>query len=138
MQIEARELLGDSPGIVELRNKIGLIANSDYPVLIKGETGSGKELVARHIHSNCRDRTTFVPINMANLQETLADSELFGSSKGSFTGANEDRVGLIEHARAGTVFFDDVADCSVFIQAKLLRLIDNREFRRIGDNRIIR
>ena len=110
-------------------------AKATFPVLIVGESGSGKEVIARYIHLNSdrRDKL-FIAINTASIPEGLFESELFGYSKGAFTGATDSKKGLIEVAEGGTVFFDEIGDMPPFLQAKILRLIETGEYQRIGGN----
>ncbi|MGR3301401.1 MAG: sigma-54 interaction domain-containing protein, partial [Candidatus Scalindua sp.] len=114
------------------------VAATDSTVLIQGESGTGKELVARDIHEKSkRNKHPFVAVNCAALQETLLESELFGHVKGAFTGAHENRMGLFEVADRGTLFLDEVGDLPVSIQAKLLRVMESGEIRRLGDSKSI-
>ena len=109
------------------------VAGTDATALIRGPTGSGKELVARALHHNSpRRNKPLVTINCAALQETLLESELFGHEKGSFTGAGLSKSGLFEVAEGGTIFIDEVAEMSPGMQAKLLRILENRSYRRVG------
>ncbi len=126
-------LIGKSPCMQDIYLKIEQIADSRTTVLITGESGTGKELVARALHYNSsrRDRP-FIPINCAALPETLIESELFGHEKGSFTDAYVRRVGQFELAHTGTLFLDEIGDLSAATQAKLLRVLQEREFTRIG------
>jgi DNA-binding NtrC family response regulator len=126
-------LIGKSPSMQEIYTKIEQIADSRTTVLITGESGTGKELVARALHYNGvrRDRP-FITLNCAALPETLIESELFGHEKGSFTDAYTRRVGQFELAHSGTLFLDEIGDLSLATQAKLLRVIQEREFTRIG------
>lgn len=111
------------------------ISQSDIPVLIEGESGTGKELLARYIHANSgRKDNPFIPINCAAIPETLFESELFGHSKGAFTGALKDRTGRLELADTGTIFFDEVAELPKLMQVKLLRFLQNMEFERVGES----
>lgn len=111
------------------------VANSDLSVLIEGESGTGKELLARMIHQNCdRKNSLFVPINCGAIPETLFESELFGHSKGAFTGALKHRMGRLELADGGTVFLDEVAELPKSMQVKLLRFLQNMEFERVGES----
>lgn len=108
-------------------------AHTDATVLILGESGTGKELIARYIHYNSsRSNKVFVPVNCGALTEALLESELFGHEKGSFTGAVSAKRGLIEIASGGTFFFDEIADISPAVQGKLLRVLQEREFMRVG------
>ncbi len=126
-------LIGKSPGMQEIYAKIEQVADSRTTVLISGESGTGKELVAKALHYNSsrRDRP-FVALNCAALPETLIESELFGHEKGSFTDATARRVGQFELANTGTLFLDEIGDLSAATQAKLLRVLQEREFTRIG------
>ncbi|MPY87218.1 MAG: hypothetical protein GEU99_04790 [Luteitalea sp.] len=127
-------LLGVSPAMAELRQAVGRAAAAPFPVLIEGESGSGKELVARAIHvASPRRLRRFCPINCAALPDELLDAELFGHARGAFTGALSDRAGLFEEADAGTLFLDEVGDLSPRGQAKLLRTIQEGEVRRVGE-----
>lgn len=126
-------LIGKSQGMQEIYSKIEQVADSRTTVLITGESGTGKELVAKALHYNSarRDRP-FIALNCAALPETLIESELFGHEKGSFTDATARRVGQFELAHTGTLFLDEIGDLSAITQAKLLRVIQEREFTRIG------
>lgn len=129
----ADEIVGRSPEIVEIAKLIGHIARSDTPVLIFGETGAGKELVARMIHRNSTRRLgPFLSVNCSSLADTLLESEVFGHEKGAFTGAYYKRIGKLEQANKGTLFFDEVADLSLMMQAKLLRASEDSTFERLG------
>jgi DNA-binding NtrC family response regulator len=129
------EILGESQAIRDLREKIGRVATTNATVLITGETGTGKELVARAIHRNSsRSGKPFVAVNCAAVTETLLESELFGHEKGAFTGAVARREGKFEAADGGTLFLDEIGDMSLETQAKLLRVIQEKRFERIGGN----
>ena len=118
--------------------KINLAAENDITVLITGESGTGKELVAKSIHQRSpRSSCPFVPINMGAVTKDLAASELFGHVKGAFTGATELRDGLFENARGGTLFLDEVSTLDNKTQTSLLRILENREFRRVGGKKTI-
>jgi two-component system, NtrC family, response regulator HydG len=131
-------IIGRSRVIREILTRIIKIAPTDTTVLITGESGTGKELIAKAIHANSkRSDRPFVPVNCAAISETLLESELFGHARGSFTGAASTRKGLFEEADGGTFFFDEIAETSVSFQAKLLRAIQEKEIRRVGDNRAI-
>jgi DNA-binding NtrC family response regulator len=133
---EPDALVGRSPAMQELFKKIALVAPSDVPVLITGESGTGKELVARAIHRHGPRRAgPFVPVSLAALSPTLVERELFGHLKGSFTGANEDRPGLLELAAGGTLLLDELGDIPPDLQVKLLRVIEHRAFTPVGDTR---
>ena len=126
-------LIGKSHGMQEIYSKIEQVADSRTTVLITGESGTGKELVAKALHYNsARKERPFVALNCAALPETLIESELFGHEKGSFTDATARRVGQFELAHTGTLFLDEIGDLSPVTQAKLLRVIQEREFTRIG------
>src|SRR6476620_11718798 len=126
-------LVGKSPGMREIYSKIEQVADTRTTVLITGESGTGKELVARALHYNSSRRDQpFIALNCAALPETLIESELFGHEKGSFTDATARRVGQFELANSGTLFLDEIGDLSPMTQAKLLRVLQEREFTRIG------
>ncbi len=132
---ESFDLIGVSPAIGEVRKAIARAANAPFTVLIEGESGSGKELVARAIHrAGCRRDRRFCALNCAAMPEDLIDAELFGHAKGAFTGAAVERLGLFEGADGGTVFLDEVGELSARAQAKLLRVLQEGEIRRIGEN----
>jgi two-component system response regulator HydG len=128
-------LVGRSAPMRELLTRLVRVAPTDVTVLITGESGTGKELIARAIHANSkRAARPFVPVNCAAISETLLESELFGHVKGAFTGAVKLRQGLLEDASGGTFFFDEIAETTPAFQAKLLRVIQEHEIRRVGDN----
>jgi len=130
------QLVGNSPGMDKVRALITKVAPTQSTVLILGETGTGKELVARAVHNqNSRADMPFVAVNCGALPETLIESELFGHRKGSFTGADEHRVGLFEVAHGGTIFLDEIGELPKAMQAKLLRVLENGEIRRVGENK---
>ncbi|MDZ7639331.1 MAG: sigma-54 dependent transcriptional regulator [Bryobacterales bacterium] len=124
-------LIGLSSSIRELRDKIDRIASSQSPVLILGETGTGKEVVARKVHERSGLKK-FVPIDCSVLVGPLMESELFGYMRGAFTGADTNRTGLLEEAHLGTAFFDEIGELPLSLQVKLLRVLQEREFRPIG------
>ncbi|WP_434355305.1 nitric oxide reductase transcriptional regulator NorR [Parasalinivibrio latis] len=127
------ELVGISPQIERLKGNIALVANSDYAVLIQGETGTGKELVAHAIHAGSRRADKpMVYVNCAALPESIAESELFGHIKGAFTGATSNRAGKFELADGGTIFLDEIGELPLLLQAKLLRVIQQGEVQRVG------
>jgi transcriptional regulator with PAS, ATPase and Fis domain len=127
------DLIGDSSPMVQLRALIGKAARSDATVLITGENGTGKELVAKALHfESSRRDGPFIDVNAAALTETLVESELFGHERGSFTGAVIRRRGDFEQAHGSSIFFDEIGDLPVVIQAKLLRVLQERSFRRVG------
>jgi two-component system response regulator PilR (NtrC family) len=128
-------LLGEAPSIKELRNKITKLARSQAPVFISGESGSGKEVVARLIHANGpRSSKPFIPVNCGAIPTELVESEFFGHVKGSFTGASDNKVGLFEATNGGTLFLDEVADLPLQMQVKLLRAIQEKAIRKVGSN----
>ena len=132
------ELLGESAPMRKLREEIARVASTDARVLITGENGTGKELVARHIHRlSERREAPLVEVNCAAIPEDLIESELFGHSRGSFTGASEDRRGKFEEADGATLFLDEVADMSAKTQAKVLRALQEGRFTRVGGSRAI-
>jgi two-component system, NtrC family, response regulator AtoC len=129
-------IIGHSPAMQQVFAKIRRAAPSDSTVLLTGESGTGKELVARAIHElSPRADKEFVPVDCSALVETLLESELFGHVKGSFTGAHQTKHGLFELADHGTFFFDEITNLSLNIQAKLLRVIQEREFMKVGSQR---
>ncbi len=129
------QLIGDCPSMKTVRDLIAKVAPAQSTVLILGETGTGKELVARAIHEqSTRAEMPFVAVNCGALPENLVESELFGHRKGSFTGADEHRVGLFEVASGGTLFLDEIGELSRPIQSKLLRVLESGEIRRVGGN----
>jgi transcriptional regulator with GAF, ATPase, and Fis domain len=123
--------VGQSPEIAEVRRLIEKASRTPLPVLLLGESGTGKEVVARAVH-NANPRGQFVPIDCGSLVGTLMESELFGHVKGSFSGAVEKKMGLVELADGGTAFFDEIGDLPLEMQVKLLRLVQEREFRAVG------
>lgn len=132
--IQETQIVGESIIIKEILQYIKKVAKSEKNVLIFGETGTGKDLIARRIHElSQRKYKSFVAINCANIPEQLFEAELFGYVRGSFTGAIREKVGLLEVAEKGTVLLDEIGDLSLYLQAKILRLIDNKELRRIGE-----
>jgi DNA-binding NtrC family response regulator len=131
--------IGESPEIKRVFRIVNRVARTDSSVIIAGETGTGKELVAGAIHYNSpRASGPFVRVNCAALPEQLLESELFGYEKGAFTGADRTRIGRFEHANGGTIFLDEVADMSLFTQAKVLRVIQEKEFERLGSNETVK
>src|SRR5262245_51932692 len=124
-------LVGQSPQISQIRQTIEKLSRSRSPVLLLAETGAGKEVVAREIH-DCNPVGNFVPIDCGSLVGPLMESELFGHTKGAFTGASEAKKGLIEQANGGTAFFDEIGDLPLDLQVKLLRVLQEREYRPVG------
>lgn len=130
------EIYGDSPAMSQMRERIARVAPTNATVLITGETGTGKELVARAIHRNSpRASKPFVAVNCAAFTETLLESELFGHEKGAFTGADRQRQGLFEAAHEGTLFLDEAGEMSLAAQAKLLRILTDGQLTRVGSTR---
>jgi len=130
------KLLGDSKPMQQLRQMVAKVARSQAPVHISGDSGTGKELVARLIHeSGPRAEGPFVPVNCGAIPSELMESELFGHKKGSFTGAVTDKEGLIRSAEGGTLFLDEVADLPLHMQVKLLRVIQEKSVRAVGETR---
>lgn len=126
-------IFGSTPAMREIRSKIDSILSSDLPVLIQGESGTGKELVARFLHTrSSRREAPFVKLNCAAAPANLLESELFGFEKGSFAGASENRPGLVEIADGGTLFLNEIGDISLELQGKLLRLLRDGSYTRIG------
>ena len=129
-------LIGNTPAMQKVRILIEKVAPTNSTVLILGETGTGKELVARALHEHSsRAENPFVAINCGALPETLIESELFGHRKGAFTGADDHRVGLFEVAHGGTIFLDEIGELPKAMQAKLLRVLESGEIRRVGENK---
>jgi two-component system nitrogen regulation response regulator GlnG len=132
-------LVGTSAAVQEIFKAIGRVAKSDATVLIEGESGTGKELIARAIHSHStRWSGPFVALNCSAIPRDLLESELFGHERGAFTGASERRVGRFETADDGTLFLDEIGDMPVELQVKLLRVLQEREFSRVGNTRVIK
>ncbi|MDE3168017.1 MAG: sigma-54-dependent Fis family transcriptional regulator, partial [Acidobacteriota bacterium] len=126
-------MIGFSPPMVEVYKRIARAARTADTVLIVGETGVGKELVARAIHEHsARGKAPFVPVDSGAVAGTLWESEIFGSTRGAFTGADRDRPGVIESARGGSVFFDEIGEIPSEVQPKLLRLLQEKEYRPVG------
>lgn len=132
-------LIGNSPAMRHLRQMIEAVAPTDTTVLILGESGTGKEMVAQMIHEySTRAHGEMVPLDSCGLQESLFESELFGHEKGSFTGADRLKRGLVEEARGSTLFLDEIGDIGLPIQAKLLRFLESESFRRVGGTKILK
>lgn len=130
------EFLGFSKPVKLIRELIEKVKDVASPVLITGKSGTGKELVARLIHQKgCRRRGQFVAVNCSAIPDNLLESELFGYAKGAFTGALKDKLGLVEEANGGTFFLDEIGDLSLPLQAKILRVLQEKEIRRVGENR---
>jgi len=135
----AATLIGQSKKMVEVFKLVGKVSHSRTAVLIQGESGTGKELIARAIHDNSLRAThRFVPVNCSAIPDSLLESEFFGHTKGSFTGAHTQRRGLLEEASGGTFFLDEIGDLSPAAQAKLLRVLQEGEIRMVGSNESVR
>jgi DNA-binding NtrC family response regulator len=129
------EMIGYAPCMIEVSRRVRLVASRSTPVLIEGPTGSGKELVAEALHRlSTRSRKPFVAINCAAIPEALLEAELFGHTRGAFTGAVQGRVGRIEAADGGTLFLDEIGEMPLTLQSKLLRFVECGELQRVGDN----
>ena len=138
-QKEEEQIVGSSPKMQEIYKMIGQVAPSDVTVLLRGESGTGKELMARAIyHHSLRSSYPFLPINCAAIPDTLLESELFGHEKGAFTGATSRRIGKLEQCQGGTIFLDEIGDMSLSTQAKLLRILQEKTFERLGGRETIR
>ena len=131
---QPEELLGRSPAMAQVFKLIGRVAQANTTVLIVGESGTGKELVASTLHAASSSRGALVKVNCAALPEHLLEAELFGHEKGAFTGANNLRIGRFEQANGGTIFLDEVGELSPTIQGKLLRVLQDKSFERLGSN----
>ncbi|WP_417396668.1 sigma-54-dependent transcriptional regulator [Gimesia chilikensis] len=132
------QFVGRSPQMLEVFKSIGRVASENVNVLIRGESGTGKELVARAIYQHSpRSEECFMAVNCAALTETLLESELFGYEKGAFTGADRQRIGKFEQCNGGTIFLDEVGDMSQLTQGKVLRLLQEQRFERVGGNKTI-
>lgn len=131
-------MVGRSPAMTEVYKSIGRVAPKNVTVLIRGESGTGKELVARSLyqHSNRSDKP-FLAVNCAAIPEALLESELFGHEKGAFTGADRQRIGKFEQCNEGTIFLDEIGDMPLMLQGKILRLIQDQRFERVGGNQTI-
>ena len=132
------QIVGNSQAMVEVLDRVKLVAPTKATVLIEGQTGSGKELIAQSIHQNSdRSRKPFVAVHCAALAANLLESELFGHEKGSFTGANEKRIGRFESSAGGTLFLDEIGEIDTSTQVKLLRFLETRSFERLGSSKSI-
>lgn len=130
------EMIGSSPRMIEIYKTLSKVAPTDATVLIEGETGTGKELIARMIHANSKRATQpFVPVDCGAIAPSLLESELFGTLKGAYTGADRDRMGVFEAGNNGTVFLDEIGDIDLGFQLKLLRFLQEREIRPLGSSR---
>lgn len=132
-------MVGESPAMLELARLVRLVAPRSTSVLIEGETGTGKELVAKAIHMlSARASKPFVVLNCAAIPESLLEAELFGHTRGAFTGAVQSRTGRIEAANGGTLFLDEIGEMPLALQAKMLRFLESGELQRVGDNETLR
>ena len=132
-------IIGSSGALEKVLGVVRKVAKSNTTVLVRGETGTGKELIAGAIHHNShRAARNFIKVNCAALQENLLESELFGHEKGAFTGADKQRIGRFEQADGGTLFLDEIGDMSANTQAKILRVLQEHEFERLGGTRTIK
>lgn len=135
---EGEMIIGKSPPMLEIYKCIGQVSESDVTVLLRGETGTGKELIARAIyHHSKRSDQVFIPVNCAAIPDTLLESELFGHEKGTFTGADRRNIGKFEQCDRGTMFLDEIGDMPLQLQAKLLRVLQDGSFQRLGGKEII-
>ncbi len=137
LSIRAKALVFHDPGSLRLLGDVERIARSDATVLVMGETGTGKELIARHIHHISGRRGPFVPVNCGAFSESLIDAELFGHESGAFTGASQARSGWFEAANGGTLFLDEIGDLPMALQVKLLRVLQERQVVRLGSRKAI-
>jgi two-component system nitrogen regulation response regulator GlnG len=134
-----QRMIGRSPEIIEIYKIIGQVAQSDAAVLITGESGTGKELVAAAIHENSHRRArAFLPVNCAAIPESLLESELFGHERGAFTGASQTKIGKFEQCSGGTIFLDEIGDMTLSTQAKVLRVLQEQRFERVGGRETLR
>src|SRR3954467_4667849 len=132
-------IIGCCAAMQEVYKAIGRVADQNFPVLITGESGTGKELVARAIYQHGpRAKATFLALNCAAIPETLLESELFGHEKGAFTGADRKRIGKFEQVSGGTLFLDEVGDMPLALQSKMLRILQDQTFERVGGNETVR
>jgi len=138
-ELEEDIMIGSSPQMIQIWKMVGKVADSDASILIQGPSGTGKELLARAIYNNSkRCDKPFLAVNCAALPETLLESELFGHEKGAFTDAHSRRIGKFEQCNGGTIFLDEIGEMSLSNQGKLLRVLENQEFERVGGNETIK
>ena len=130
-------IIGDSKNVLELKFLIDKVAQSESTVLVLGETGTGKELVANALHIASKRKGSFIPVNCAAIPAELLESELFGHERGAFTGADRSRVGRFELSSGGTLFLDEIGDISLSLQAKLLRALENKSIQKVGGGKEI-
>src|SRR3989475_1466173 len=138
-ELQGVAIVGCCPGMQEAYKAIGRVADQTFPVVITGESGTGKELVARAIYQHGpRAKAPFLALNCAAIPEQLLESELFGHEKGAFTGADRRRIGKFEQVSGGTLFLDEIGDMPLALQAKILRLLQEQSFERVGGNETVR
>src|SRR6516225_1743143 len=138
-ELPGEAIVGSCPGMQEAYKAVGRVADQNFPVLITGESGTGKELVARAIYQHGpRAQAPFLALNCAAIPENLLESELFGHEKGAFTGADRRRIGKFEQVNGGTLLLDEIGDMPLSLQAKMLRLLQEQAFERVGGNETIR
>jgi two-component system nitrogen regulation response regulator GlnG len=138
VSVDSDAIVGRSSQMLEVYKAIGRVAEQDVAVLVLGESGTGKELIARAIYQHSRRaKGPFLAVNCGAIHETLLESELFGHEKGSFTGADQRRIGKFEHCSGGSIFLDEVGDMSPVVQVKLLRVLQQQQFERVGGNTTI-
>ncbi|HXD89587.1 MAG TPA: sigma-54 dependent transcriptional regulator [Candidatus Binataceae bacterium] len=138
-KLQVEGIIGQDPAIMDIIRIVQKVAPSNSTILIQGESGTGKEVIARAIHKlSPRSQRPFVAINCSAIPDTLIENELFGHERGAFTGATERKIGLIESADKSTLFLDEIADLGIGLQAKLLRVLQEREIRRVGGNEPVR
>ena len=135
VRYDYRNIVGRTPRMLELFRLLDRLTDTALPVVIQGESGTGKELVARAIYQHGpRAKAPFLALNCAAIPETLLESELFGHEKGAFTGADRRRIGKFEQVSGGTLFLDEIGDMPPALQAKMLRLLQEQAFERVGGN----
>ena len=138
-KITKTEIIGSAPSMQNVFRSIGKLSNTTATVLIQGESGTGKELIAKSLHKNSpRNDMPFIALNMADIPKELVESELFGHEKGAFTGAVDRRIGRFEQANGGTLFLDEIGDMPLDSQTRLLRVLSNKEFYRVGGDKPIK
>ena len=138
-KVSKSEIIGSAPSMQIVFRSIGKLANTNATVIIKGESGTGKELVSKSLHKNSpRHDMPFIALNMADIPKELIESELFGHEKGAFTGAVEQRIGRFEQANGGTLFLDEIGDMPLETKTRLLRVLSNKEFFRVGGDKPIK
>ena len=131
-------IVGASSSCKELKHLIKMVAKASTTVLVLGETGTGKELVAKALHGESNRKGPLISVNCAAIPSELLESELFGHEKGSFTGADKPRAGRFEQASGGTLFLDEIGDMPIALQSKLLRALEDKTIQRVGGNKTIK